>query len=1078
MNLRFVFSLIVSLLSLLPTAAQDLTRNWIRERIFLDAEGKECVTSVQYFDGIGRETLLLTDGLSPGGGVAGVLTGESFAGRTSAKWLPATGLTGFDFLTPERVKSLAVSSHEGDSVPFSLTRRDALGRVSSVRNAGGDLAGKAQLSGYTVNRTYAPVKRYCVDASGKLASRGLWREGALRGVLTSDEDGISTEVFSDLRGRKVLERRNGNNDTYFVYDDAGRLSFVLTPGMQEDSNLLKHAYEYRYDRRSECVYSRIPGCEPVEMHRDTVGRTAVVRDGVLRKKGRSRFILYDRFGRTAVQGTCNGFPDAPKHAAAEAAPDISNGFENTGYSFKGISFSGIKIEQVFYYDDYLFLLSPAVAECRESGFLNVSSPNPAKGFQTGSITAVSGGGFVYNALYYTPEGRLSVSKTVYPSGEKLSERTEYTFTGSPRHRVFALSHGGLTDSVSVFYGYGSNGALVSKDLLVNGHDSRRVASLSYDALGRVVGNTLPGKAGRIAYSRNIRNLVTEVEGKGYKGITAYTPGRFNGSPSSATDIYSPAPQTGASGTDTTRWRFSYDALGRLTEAEAVSGDRKHTETTAFDANGNITRLVRWADYAPMLNTAADVLYYTLDGNRPLSISDRGVSLAYAGAFDFKNRGRSGEYAYDGNGRLVSDPYKGMTVTYADWGTPEKITFDDGNHTAFTYTASGEKLKTEWRSGAANLRAGEGSPAVQAAVINSEELFGPFVCRDGRLDKFLFDGGFCDLSSGVAKYRYFVRDRLGSVRSVADEDGNVLQQNLYYARGGAWGDVCTAPGFQSYKYCGKYLDRKHGLDLYDYGARLYDPAAAFWTSPDPLCEKYYNISPYAFCNNNPVTFIDPDGRDWYKDTDNTFQYDINIHSQKSLTNGQKYIGKSFSHKGASFRSDGSILYKNETMAYNRLWSQANNHYRTNIEKEGRETSAFILKDGEVLVMPEYKNDDSTSQIELYGYNVKGNVLTKHNEIFEIVGQIHTHQNRGLPSSPSYYLDSGYGDLRLSINMHGAPVFTIGHNGMIYGIRGKWNNIESEYNLYIMNLTPTQKSRRNLLLGKTKITEIIKHFKPLQ
>ena len=189
MNLRFVFSLIVSLLSLLPAAAQDLTRNWIRERIFLDAEGKKCVTSVQYFDGIGRETLLLTDGLSPAGGVVGVLTGESFAGRTSAKWLPATGLTGFDFLTPERVKSLAVSSHEGDSVPFSLTRRDALGRVSSVRNAGGDLAGKAQLSDYTVNRTYAPVKRYWVDASGKLASRGMWREGALRGVLTSDEDG-------------------------------------------------------------------------------------------------------------------------------------------------------------------------------------------------------------------------------------------------------------------------------------------------------------------------------------------------------------------------------------------------------------------------------------------------------------------------------------------------------------------------------------------------------------------------------------------------------------------------------------------------------------------------------------------------------------------------------------------------------------------------------------------------------------------------------------------------------------------------------------------------------------------------
>ena len=35
--------------------------------------------------------------------------------------------------------------------------------------------------------------------------------------------------------------------------------------------------------------------------------------------------------------------------------------------------------------------------------------------------------------------------------------------------------------------------------------------------------------------------------------------------------------------------------------------------------------------------------------------------------------------------------------------------------------------------------------------------------------------------------------------------------------------------------------------------------ARWTTPDPLAEKYYGISPYAFCNNNPVNFVDPDGR---------------------------------------------------------------------------------------------------------------------------------------------------------------------------------------------------------------------------
>ena len=213
MNLRFVFSLIVSLLSLLPTAAQDLTRNWIRERIFLDAEGKECVTSVQYFDGIGRETLLLTDGLSPGGDVAGALTGESFAGRTSAKWLPATGLTGFDFLTPERVKSLAVSSHEGDSVPFSLTRRDALGRVSSVRNAGGDLAGKAKYR-YFVRDRLGSV-RSVADEDGNVLQQNLYYAwgGAWGDVCTAP--GFQSYKYCG----KYLDRKHGLD----LYDYGARL---------------------------------------------------------------------------------------------------------------------------------------------------------------------------------------------------------------------------------------------------------------------------------------------------------------------------------------------------------------------------------------------------------------------------------------------------------------------------------------------------------------------------------------------------------------------------------------------------------------------------------------------------------------------------------------------------------------------------------------------------------------------------------------------------------------------------------------------------------------------------------------
>ena len=50
----------------------------------------------------------------------------------------------------------------------------------------------------------------------------------------------------------------------------------------------------------------------------------------------------------------------------------------------------------------------------------------------------------------------------------------------------------------------------------------------------------------------------------------------------------------------------------------------------------------------------------------------------------------------------------------------------------------------------------------------------------------------------------------------------------------------------------------GSPYLDFGARLYDPRTAAWLAPDPLSEKYYGISPYAYCHNDPINFIDYDG----------------------------------------------------------------------------------------------------------------------------------------------------------------------------------------------------------------------------
>ena len=65
----------------------------------------------------------------------------------------------------------------------------------------------------------------------------------------------------------------------------------------------------------------------------------------------------------------------------------------------------------------------------------------------------------------------------------------------------------------------------------------------------------------------------------------------------------------------------------------------------------------------------------------------------------------------------------------------------------------------------------------------------------------------------------------------------------------------------YKYNGKELQDELGLNMYDYGARNYDPALGRWMSVDPFAEKYYDQSPYHIAGNNPIVFLDNNGKDY-------------------------------------------------------------------------------------------------------------------------------------------------------------------------------------------------------------------------
>ena len=127
----------------------------------------------------------------------------------------------------------------------------------------------------------------------------------------------------------------------------------------------------------------------------------------------------------------------------------------------------------------------------------------------------------------------------------------------------------------------------------------------------------------------------------------------------------------------------------------------------------------------------------------------------------------------------------------------------------------------------------------------------------------FPGGYCTFegSSLDAVPHYFTTDYQGNVRIVSAQDGTVEQVTNYYPFGAPYSDgTSTSVSLQPHKYNGKELDMTHGWNTYDYGARIYDPILCQWTSPDPLTGEYPWMSPYVYCGNNPIKYVDPDGKE--------------------------------------------------------------------------------------------------------------------------------------------------------------------------------------------------------------------------
>ncbi|HNX01899.1 MAG TPA: RHS repeat-associated core domain-containing protein, partial [Candidatus Cloacimonadota bacterium] len=191
--------------------------------------------------------------------------------------------------------------------------------------------------------------------------------------------------------------------------------------------------------------------------------------------------------------------------------------------------------------------------------------------------------------------------------------------------------------------------------------------------------------------------------------------------------------------------------------------------------------------------------------------------------------------------------------------------------------------------------------------------------------------------------------------------NVLEVNAYYPYGMLMPglSLIAPPGkYNAYKHSAKELQKELSLQWYDHGARMYDPTVSRWWVPDPLAEKYYSLSPYNYCANNPILFVDPDGMDkYYFDADGNI---TEIEEQSWLRNLFK------GHTG--YMSDGTEFFISNHIAkhlyndfsYNTLNSDPEANFGISTSIETRESLENLLD----IAMSDFQKSDY-----LPGLNIK-------------------------------------------------------------------------------------------------------------
>ncbi len=857
--------------------------------------------------------------------------------------------------------SISINLNISSNVPLSLKRGIVIPLEIERRIADRELCA---VTNGTVNY-YLSIKENSLFIEGggvftTLSRVNISNPPATIAIPQDIIEGLCYQYHYDERNRLVEKRTPGKGWEYIVYDKQDRVALTQDPNMRLQNKWLFT----KYDIFNRVVYS-------------------------------GEFVFISPTGnmnsalRNELQTLVNNNVIINE---TKAATTFHNNGISINYSDLVFPTSASNMFEVFivnYYDDYNFqpygsaLIIPSATSYGAVVNLNVKS------LSTGSLVRVLGTNeWIVSLNAYDVKG-----KTIWVKNENSYLQTvditqmQYDYIDKITETTNSHSKTSVTANLTVVdkFVYGAGERLIKQIQKIDNQAEELIVFNKYDELGTLiqkkVGGAVPAPAAAFAsvsalqtidYTYNVRGWLksindpenTTLTGRlfrfkiNYDDPQAGTTPLFNGN-------ISETMWQSVNDNQLRKYKYSYDDLNRLTDADYVSSNSSnpngdYTEgSIQYDKNGNITQLKRYGlKDASGIDIIDNLLYhYPSRSNKLKKVDD--TSGEPAGFKDVNTPDE--DYLYDINGNMKSDLNKGITnIEYNHLNLPVKIVFDNQDPLfstqpkaiQYVYDATGNKL--------AKIIT-KRPPLSTFIIINTTQYAGSFIYDDAhdgvnRLQYFSQPEGYVANEGGVFKYIYQYKDHLGNVRlSYKDVNGDgivttneIVEESNYYPFGlkhKGYNVVYNPVGnevAQKLMYNGKEFQDELGLNMYDYGARNYDPAIGRWMNIDPLAETSRRWSPYNYAYDNPVYFVDPDGMEavgadgltseqWIKSSnpsnsysglDNTYktinrQEELDQNSQQENQDNPRYKGKRSTKKFTWLDFD--LKYVKEYLVYDYLMS---------------------------------------------------------------------------------------------------------------------------------------------------------------